>query len=238
MDELEGAKGSVKLQPQSAAKSSKRVTRPVAARPSIPTPLPMTRQSPAQRPNGNLGQKVQKINTPKPAASEWQVVTRKQKSIKPPTAAPAVVGASASSNAQTAAALYRKGASNPLYRQAVSVYSERAREDLRAAQEAASESYERLVDSQSTAFKIDLHGVPVIEGVRIAKNRVWQWWEGLELEDRRRKAQIQGFTVVTGLGNHSTGGVSRLQQAVRLALKNDGWKVEEFSGQFFIKGRT
>lgn len=235
VDELEGAQGPVKIRPRPGAQSSKSVVQRTVAKPSLPRP-PLV-----QRPDGYTSQQGRKANAPMLATTGWQVVTKKQRAIKPATAAPvdsALAETVPRSNAQTAATLRRKGASNPLYRQAAGVYAERIREDRRAAQEAASVSYNQLVDSQSTALKIDLHGVPVIDGVRIAKNRVRRWWEALNEEDREQKATAYGFTVVTGVGHHCSGGVSRLRQAVGTALKNDGWKVQVFTGEFFVTGRT
>ncbi|KAK1771865.1 hypothetical protein QBC33DRAFT_525047 [Phialemonium atrogriseum] len=235
VDELEGAQGFVKLRPRPGAQSSKSVVQRTVAKPSLPLP-PLV-----QRPDGYTSQQGRKANGPMPATTGWQVVAKKQRAITPATAAPvdpALAETVPRSNAQTAATLRRKGASNPLYRQAAGVYAERIREDRRAAQEAASVSYNQLVDSQSTPLKIDLHGVPVIDGVRIAKNRVRRWWEALNEEDRERKATAYGFTVVTGVGHHCSGGVSRLRQAVGTALKNDGWKMQVFTGEFFVTGRT
>lgn len=133
-----------------------------------------------------------------------------------------------------ASALARKG---PLGRQGAIVYTERAREEARAAAERISWASEQLVNQKSTYCSIDLHGVTVLDGVRIAKERVWRWWNNLG-EHRHFKAKMEGFTVVTGVGRHSSGGVSRLRQAVGLALKNDGWKVETLTGQFYVTGRV
>ncbi|KAL0469786.1 hypothetical protein QR685DRAFT_300928 [Neurospora intermedia] len=133
-----------------------------------------------------------------------------------------------------ASALARKG---PLGRQGAIVYTERAREEARAAAERVSLASEQLVNQRSTYCSIDLHGVTVLDGVRIAKERVWRWWNSLG-EHRKSKAKMEGFTVVTGVGRHSSGGVSRLRQAVGLALKNDGWKVETLTGQFYVTGRV
>ncbi|KAH8887558.1 hypothetical protein GQ53DRAFT_655787 [Thozetella sp. PMI_491] len=138
---------------------------------------------------------------------------------------------------RTAAALARRGASDPLYRQAVAVYVDRSREELQVARINSFREAERLVDATSTPSKIDLHGVTVMDGVKIAKARVRIWWEGLG-EDRAKKAQMQGFTVVTGLGRHSVNGVSRLRQAVSVALKNEGWRVATLTGEFYITGRA
>jgi hypothetical protein len=76
-----------------------------------------------------------------------------------------------------------------------------------------------------------------MDGVRIAKQKVWNWWNNLG-EDRKTLAKRNGFTVVTGVGKHSVGGVSRLRQAVGAYLKNDGWKMETLTGSFYVTGRA
>ncbi|KAK3303594.1 uncharacterized protein B0T15DRAFT_280173 [Chaetomium strumarium] len=138
------------------------------------------------------------------------------------------------SNLRTAAALRRMG---PLGRQGAVVYTERAREEIRTFQAQASLMAETLVAQQSTDSVLDLHGVFVMDGVRIAKQRVWAWWNGLG-ENRKARAKQHGFTVVTGVGKHSAGGVSRLRQAVGAYLKNDGWKAETLTGSFYVTGRV
>ncbi|KAF4976312.1 hypothetical protein FZEAL_6997 [Fusarium zealandicum] len=138
--------------------------------------------------------------------------------------------------AASAAQLSRRGGSNPLYRQAAGYYAEVAREQGRYASQATSTAADLLVEKQSSASSIDLHGVYVQDGVRIARQRVQAWWSGLG-EFRTDKARQQPFTVVTGLGRHSAGGVSQLRQAVAAALLQDGWKMQVETGRFVIKGR-
>jgi hypothetical protein len=138
------------------------------------------------------------------------------------------------SDMRAAASLSRLG---PLGRQGAIVYIQRAREEARLSLAKTANMAELLVNQQSTATKIDLHGVTVLDGVRIAKHRVWQWWENLG-EGRERTAKSLGFTVITGVGRHSANGVSRLRQAVGAALRNDGWRVETLTGQFYVTGRV
>jgi hypothetical protein len=135
---------------------------------------------------------------------------------------------------RAAASLRRMG---PLGRQGAVVYTERAREERGAFTVHASQAAEALVNQQSTATVVDLHGVFVMDGVRIAKQRVWAWWNGLG-ENRKALARQSGFTIVTGVGKHSAGGVSRLRQAVGAFLKNDGWRVETLTGKFYVTGRV
>lgn len=135
-----------------------------------------------------------------------------------------------------ASQLSRKGGSNALYRQAAVVYRERVNEHARQAQHMTSTAADLLVDRSSTNNSIDLHGVTVRDGVRIAKNRTQSWWDNLG-EYRTRRAKEQPFIVITGLGRHSASGVSQLRQSVAAALLQDGWKVQIETGKFFISGR-
>ncbi len=135
---------------------------------------------------------------------------------------------------RAAANLRRMG---PLGRQAAAVYTDRAREARAACTAQVARAAEAQVNHQSTDTMLDLHGVFVMDGVRIAKQRVWTWWNNLG-EGRAALARQHGFTVVTGVGKHSVGGVSRLRQAVGAYLKNDGWRVETLTGSFHVTGRV
>ncbi|CAG9936680.1 unnamed protein product [Clonostachys rosea f. rosea IK726] len=132
--------------------------------------------------------------------------------------------------------LLRKGGSNSLYKQAAAVYRERSYEQAQNSHMLSSAAAELLVQKQSTSTSIDLHGVSVLDGIRIARQRVQSWWDGLG-ESRVRKAREQSLTVVTGIGRHSAGGVSRLRQGVAAALFQDGWKMRIETGRFVITGR-
>jgi hypothetical protein len=152
----------------------------------------------------------------------------------PPALSSPVISDFGAASMRSAASLRRMG---PLGRQGAVVYTERAREERGAFTVHASQAAEALVAQQSTATVVDLHGVFVMDGVRIAKQRVWAWWNGLG-EDRKALARQSGFTIVTGVGKHSAGGVSRLRQAVGAFLKNDGWRVETLTGKFYVTGRV
>ena len=130
----------------------------------------------------------------------------------------------------------RKG---PLYRPAAAYYAERHREEMRTVRGTSLADYAERVAGQSDALKTDLHGVPVLEGVRIAKDRVHAWWDGLSEPERERRAAAAGITVITGVGHHSNvRGDSQLRRAVGAMLKNDGWKFETLTGQFHVTGRV
>ncbi|KAL9943433.1 hypothetical protein D7B24_008983 [Verticillium nonalfalfae] len=144
--------------------------------------------------------------------------------------------AAARSHSYTAAAAsFKKGGSNPLYRQAAAYYAERGRAQAQTYAQARSVAADMLVTDNSSRKVIDLHGVEVADGVRIARERAWAWWQGLG-EYRDLEAR-DGFTVITGLGRHSAGGVSRMRQSVAAALIEDGWKVSVETGRFRITGR-
>lgn len=132
----------------------------------------------------------------------------------------------------TAASAFRKGRSDPLFRQAAAFYSERARDQARTYRQAEASF---LVEQTSTSNHIDLHGVTVQDGIDIALDRVWRWWNGLG-EDRAQRAK-DGFTVVTGIGRHSANGISPLRINVFKALVADGWKAEVLTGKYLVTGR-
>ncbi|TLS24069.1 hypothetical protein PpBr36_08321 [Pyricularia pennisetigena] len=137
---------------------------------------------------------------------------------------------------------YRRGRSDPLFRTAAVVYSERGHSQIGAAQVRERADYEALVDRQSAGDPdlIDLHGVPVRQGVEMALARTRRWWRRLvETEEHgaRAAARQRPFVVVTGSGNHSAGGVSPLRQSVGVALARDGWCVEAQTAKFVVSGR-
>ncbi|KAI1662119.1 hypothetical protein F4813DRAFT_343512 [Daldinia decipiens] len=136
----------------------------------------------------------------------------------------------------SAASAFKKGKSDPLFRQAGAYYAERARQQSMSYRQANSVEANYHVDRNSTENTIDLHGVTVQDGVDIALDRVSRWWQNLG-EERVRKAKTGGLTVVTGIGKHSSDGRSPLRINVIKALIADGWKVEIQTGSCLITGR-
>ncbi|TRX94359.1 hypothetical protein FHL15_004826 [Xylaria flabelliformis] len=154
------------------------------------------------------------------------------------SAAKAKISASAKHSYASASSAFKKGRSDPLMRQAGAFYAERARSEAASRREAISVEAEFLVDQQSTRDTIDLHGVPVQDGVAIALDRVWRWWNALPDEDRVRKVvRRDGLKIVTGLGRHNPDGKSRLRINVCKALVADGWRVEVLTGAYLVIGR-
>ncbi|KAI2628835.1 hypothetical protein GGR54DRAFT_588987 [Hypoxylon sp. NC1633] len=114
-------------------------------------------------------------------------------------------------------------------------YARPTREEDVNYRQAGSAEANRRVDSQSRGNMIDLHGVTVQDGVDIALERVWKWWQGRgEQEGREPRPE---FEVVTGLGRHSDNGISPLRVRVSKELAADGWKMSILTGSFLITGR-
>lgn len=179
-------------------------------------------------------------NSPASKPTDWQTVPSKQSQRKTYSELAANAAGAQETTASSFAAAqraWRRGKSDVHFRPVAGVYAERAREQLEAFKAVEARKYEALVDEQSSRSCIDLHGVPVADGVRIALERTHTWWADLG-ENRAKKAREEGFVVVTGLGNHSTSGVSRLRQEVGSALKREGWRVKTETGQFVVTGRT
>ncbi|KAK3316061.1 hypothetical protein B0H66DRAFT_276154 [Apodospora peruviana] len=151
-------------------------------------------------------------------------------------------GSNSSSNLRASATALSSGRKGPWGRQGAIVYTERARAEAQTSAANALRMANQAVDEQlrKNPFQIDLHGVTVLDGVKIAKQRVWNWWDGLDSEWGTREAQAKrnSFTIVTGVGHHSANGVSRLRQAVGVMLKGDEWKVEAGTGLFVVVGRV
>jgi len=139
-------------------------------------------------------------------------------------------------------AAFRKSKSNGLYGGVAGYYSQVSREHAASAQRYSSAAADQLVDSQSAAGSIDLHGVNVADAVRISKQRVERWYAGLGENKVNGRAgavdRATGFTIVTGVGHHSEGGKGKLGPAVSKMLIAEGWRVEKNSGSITVRGRA
>ena len=182
--------------------------------------------------------------------ADWNEATRKAKSAtssRSPSldVASAATRRDAYAQAQALAfsktgSAHRKAKSDRLMGGAAAYYSQLGREYAALSSSAAAETAERLVASQSTSNELDLHGVDVVNAVRIAQEKVEAWWEGLGesrvsgrvgAEDR-----LAGYRIVVGLGRHSEGGRSKLGPAVTKMLKQEGWRVESTGAVITVKG--
>lgn len=142
--------------------------------------------------------------------------------------------ATASAHASTVQAI-KRGRSNPLYLAAASVYADRTREMSQKARSTRTRLAFQTVNERRTADSIDLHGVTVNDGVQIALSAVGLWYNGLG-EYKAREAK-KGFTIITGKGRHSQGGISLMRRAMYPALDSAGWKVRDEGGKYIVEGR-
>jgi hypothetical protein len=135
-----------------------------------------------------------------------------------------------------AQAAYRKGKSDHLMGGAAAYYSElgrRADSRLKSARSAAADA---LVAGQSSKTQLDLHGVNVQDGRRIAKERVTSWWHELGESRISGRGVAAEYRIVTGVGYHSEGGKSKLAPAILKMLIQDGWKVQVGTGVLVVTG--
>lgn len=129
-----------------------------------------------------------------------------------------------------AAAAYRRGKSDHLMSGAAAFFSDRGRDYDARAKAVSSAAADALVASQSSATTLDLHGVNVKDGVRIARERVTAWWAC------KGDGSYAGFKIITGKGTHSEGGKGKLGPEVSKMLMREGWKVEIGSGVLLVTG--
>lgn len=169
--------------------------------------------------------------------SGWQTVRPKKKTYSELVTEVESSRAAASHTLESMHSAYRRGKSDAHFRTVAGVQAERFREQRAHVRRIEAELSEAFVDRTASTNSIDLHGVPVADGVQIALDKTQAWWINLG-EDRNRKAREHGFIVVTGLGNHSASGVSRMRQEVGAALKREGWRVSVETGQYVVTGKN
>ncbi|KAH8427742.1 Smr domain protein [Aspergillus melleus] len=184
---------------------------------AAPLPLDMDDEAPSQR---------------KAAAR----IARDYTTVRSTAGAHFAAGAEALSKASMA---YKRGKSDRYMGGAAAYYSSVGRDHLELARRNAAEAADALVDSQSSSNMLDLHGVSVQDAVRIAGDRVTDWWESLGDAKyvRGGSGSIRGgYRIVTGLGRHSHDGTSRLGPAVGKMLAREGWRVEVGEGVLTVTG--
>ncbi|RAL62633.1 hypothetical protein DID88_004479 [Monilinia fructigena] len=141
---------------------------------------------------------------------------------------------------QQASVAYKKSKSDPLMGGAAAYYSQQGRDANVRVKEAESAAADELVRSQCWSGGVDLHGVGVRDAVRIAREKVTEWW--VSEEHRRagsgyvRAGAGEGYKIVTGMGNHSKGGRGKLGPAVARMLIKERWKVQVGSGALMVTG--
>ncbi|PIB02307.1 hypothetical protein CB0940_01093 [Cercospora beticola] len=138
-------------------------------------------------------------------------------------------------------AAHRKAKSDRLMGGVAAYYGQLSRDYYALSSGANAAAADQLAASQSNSTQLDLHGIDVLNGVRIAQEKVEQWWEGLG--EARANGRIgaserqSGYHIVVGLGKHSEGGRSKLGPAVTKMLTAQGWKHEMNGAVITVRGR-
>lgn len=133
----------------------------------------------------------------------------------------------------------RRARSNPLYGGASAYYRDVSNEQRQLAMRHLATASDRLVARQSSQYDLDLHGVTVANAVRIARERVQAWWDGLGDQKYVRgggQSSHGGFNIVCGVGNHSQDRKSHIGPAVWNMLLKEGWRVELNRGSMLVTG--
>jgi hypothetical protein len=139
-----------------------------------------------------------------------------------------------------ASAAARRAKSDRLMGGAAAYYASVGHDHLRIAKAESAAMADALVSQQSTRNMIDLHGVSVADGVRIAQARTQAWYDGLgdaKYVSGGGGPVRAGFQIVTGVGTHSKNNAPRLGPAVAKALVRAGWRVEVGHGEMFVTGK-
>ncbi|KAK5123549.1 hypothetical protein LTR85_002587 [Meristemomyces frigidus] len=185
-------------------------------------------------------------------ADSWQTASKKTRSSTgiqspvsdgPASSVRATAYASARATAfSQASAAHRKARSNPLMGGAAAYYGQVGREYAALSSGASAAAADELAAAQSTSSQLDLHGVDVLNAMRIAQEKVEAWWYGLgesRVNGRLGAEDRQGgYTIVVGRGRHSEGGKGKLGPAVSKVLKQHGWKIEPAGAVIVVKGKA
>ncbi|QQK42514.1 Smr protein/MutS2 C-terminal [Penicillium digitatum] len=138
-----------------------------------------------------------------------------------------------------AAQAARRARSNPLYGGASAYYRDVGNEQRQLAMRHLATASDRLVARQSSQYDLDLHGVTVANAIRIARERVQAWWDGLGDQKYVRgggQSSHGGFNIVCGVGHHSLDRKSHIGPAVWNMLLKEGWRVELNRGSMLVTG--
>lgn len=137
------------------------------------------------------------------------------------------------------ASMYRRRGGHD--RLAAGYYFQEGREHRERGFAALSANADAIAAQQSSATHVDLHGIDVLNAVRIARGYVGSWWAGMgesRVNGRVGAAdRSAGFGIVVGKGTHSEGGKGKLGPAVGKMLKNEGWRFENNGAVLVVKGK-
>ncbi|KAK4549482.1 hypothetical protein LTR36_006479 [Oleoguttula mirabilis] len=182
----------------------------------------------------------------------WQSASRKSRSLnaaQSPVSDGSAVTARATAYASAratafsqASAAHRRARSDRLMGGVAGYYSQVGREFHALSSNASAAAADQLAAAQSTSGQVDLHGIDVLNAVRIAQEKVEEWWYGLGesrvngrlgAEDRQT-----GYRIIVGLGRHSEGGRSKLGPAVSKTLRQRGWRIEPAGAVIVVRGKA
>ena len=140
-----------------------------------------------------------------------------------------------------ASAAHRRAGSDRLMGGAAAHYSQVGRDLSALAFGASADAADALADRQSSSTHLDLHGIDVLNGVRIAQERTEAWWYSMGESKVNGRVGADdrgaGFSIVVGAGKHSAGGRAKLGPAVGKMLKTEGWRVESSGAVIVVKGK-
>ena len=187
-----------------------------------------------------------KYTAPSIETEEWSTITRGSRtSPLMTTADPTTTQRLAAQNRATAqeaftkaSTAFRRGKSDKLMSGAAAYYSSLGREHMLAARTQLSASADAQAALQSGPEHIDLHGINVLDAVRIASDKTQQWWDNLGDSKFSSGGRTPApYRIITGVGHHSKRGALRIGPAVTKRLLNEGWKVDIGYGQLLVLGK-
>ncbi|CAN6659569.1 hypothetical protein TRVA0_031S01486 [Trichomonascus vanleenenianus] len=122
----------------------------------------------------------------------------------------------------------RKARSNALYRSAAGIYAQQAAEYGAQSRSASDAVYYEQIEEQSSDYTVDCHGIPAHIATNYVLSRLHRW-------SASPVARRKPFTVITGAGTHSAGGVSKIKNMVRKRLTESGYQYSEENSYFIVK---
>ncbi|ANB12838.1 SMR domain protein [Sugiyamaella lignohabitans] len=127
--------------------------------------------------------------------------------------------------------MYQKSKSNPLYRSAAGYYAGVASQHGQNGHQAMDSMFRTMIESKSSSYVIDFHGVPMHVALEVATEKLRDWWA------HESKAQsISSLRLITGAGRHSSAGIPKIKNAIRKLLREQDWRYEEGISYFDVIG--